>query len=100
MIPNLCPIFCWNHNQQDIKQWVRSHNGTSDDITVYVNDVMELLKSEKENIFEQQYAEVSLKWSRSFVQYFEGQKNNLKSCAARYQIEPWKLYNPTSGGHK
>ena len=31
LIPNLCPILCWNHICQDIKHWVQSHSGTSDD---------------------------------------------------------------------
>ena len=32
LYPNLCPIFCWNHICKDIKHWVQTHNGTSDDI--------------------------------------------------------------------
>ena len=94
--PKLCPILCWNYIRQDIKHWVRSHNGTSDDVLVYMDHVMQLLKSENQDQFEERYMTLSAKWSKSFLEYFEGQKDELMKCATRYNIEPWKIYNPSS----
>ena len=61
LVPSLCPLLCWNHIWQDIKHWVRSHNGTSDDINVYLDHIMKLLKSENEAEFEENYKIPSMK---------------------------------------
>ena len=52
LIPNLHPILCWNHICQDIKYWVQSHNGTSADILVYTNHVLQFVKSDSPDEFE------------------------------------------------
>ena len=97
LVPSLCPLLCWNHIWQDIKQWVRSHNGTSDDIHVYLDHIMKLLKSENEAEFEENYKILSMKWSKEFLEYFQVNKGDLMKFAARYNIEPWNIYNPNSG---
>ena len=97
LAPNLCPLLCWNHICQDIKYWVRSHNGTTDDILVYTDNVIQLLKSENQEIFEERYSILSSKWSKAFLDYFNEHKDDLMTFAARYNIEPWKIYNPSSG---
>ena len=61
LIPNVCPILCWNHIHQGIKHWVQSHNGISDDIVVYMDHVMQLLKSEIQDQFEERYMTFSTK---------------------------------------
>ena len=53
LLPLLCPLLCWNHIRQDIKHWVQSHNGTSDDILVYTDHLLQLLKSENPDEFEE-----------------------------------------------
>ena len=93
----MCPLLCWNHIWQDIKHWVRSHNGTSDDILVYTGHILQLLKSENPDEFEENCKTFSLKWSKGFLDYFEPQKGDLMRCATRYNIEPWKMYNPNCG---
>ena len=96
LIPNLCPILCWNHICQDSKHWVQSHNGTSDDILVYMDHVMQILKSESQDQFEERYITFSAKWSKSFLEYFEARKDKLMKCSTRYSIEPWNIHNPSS----
>ena len=58
---------------------------------------MQLLKSESQDQFEERYITFSAKWSKSFLEYFEAQKDELMKCPPRYNIEPWNMYNPNSG---
>ena len=39
----------------------------------------------------------SAKWSKSFLEYFETQEDEIMKCATRYNIQPWNIYNPNSG---
>ena len=91
LYPNLCPTFCWNHICQDIKHCIRTHNGTSNDIHVYTDHVLQLLKSENPDEFEENYQSFSSKWSKGFLEYFESQKDEIMRCATRYNIEPWEF---------
>ena len=68
----------------------------SDDIHVYTNHVLQLLKSENPDE-EENYQSFSSKWGKGFLEYFESQKDKIMRCATRYNIEPWSLYNPSSG---
>ena len=58
---------------------------------------MQLLKSESPTEFEEKYTVLSNIWSKEFDSYFLGQKDDLQMFATRYNIEPWKIYNPNSG---
>ena len=40
---------------------------------------------------------LSMKWSKGFLEYFQVNKGDLMKFAARYNIEPWNIYNPNSG---
>ena len=97
LVPNLSPLMCWNHIHQDIKHWVQSHNGTSDDIVVYVDHVIQLLKSENQNEFEEKYHMFSSKWSMGLLEYFQAQKDDLMMYATRCNMEPWNIYTPNCG---
>ena len=63
-MPNLCPLLCWNHIHQDIKNWVHNCNGTSDDVSVYTNNVMQLLRSATKEEFEERYQSFSSIWGK------------------------------------
>ena len=68
LVTNLCPFLCWKHIHHIIKDWVWNHNGTSDDILVHVNNVMNLLQWEPMDVLK---AVPSHKWSKGFVQNFQ-----------------------------
>ena len=71
----------------DIKHRVWTHNGTSNDIHVYIDHVLQLLKSENPDEFEERLS-FSSKWSKGFLEYFESWKHEIMRCATRYNIEP------------
>ena len=83
-VPNLCPVLCWNHIWQDLKHWVCSHNGNSDDIHVYTDHLMQLLKSESPTEFEERYTELYNICTKKFDSYFLGQKDDLKMTLCKY----------------
>ena len=70
LYPNLCPIFCWNHICQDVKHWVQTHNGTSDDTHAYIDHVLQLLKSENPDEFEENYQVIFLQMEQGISRIF------------------------------
>ena len=52
-----------------------------------MHHVMQLLKSESQDQFEERYMTFSAKWGKLFLEYFEAQKDELMKCATRYNID-------------
>ena len=59
--------------------------------------ITKLLKSATKEEFEERYQSFSSMWSKEFLTYFQTQKNDLITFAARFNIEPLNIYNPNSG---
>ena len=93
----VCVLFSVNHVYLQIKYRVCKHSGKTDDVHIYTDHVIQLLKSEHEEAFEWKYHELSLLWNKQFCNYFETQKEEIMAFAARYNIKIWKKYNPHSG---
>ena len=91
LVPSLCPLLFWIHIQQDLKHWVQNHHGTSDDILVYIDHVLQFLESGNSDEFEENYVALSSKGSKSFLKYFQTLKDEIMKCVARYNIEPWNI---------
>jgi hypothetical protein len=69
-LPNAKIVHCWNHIRRDIKQWLRTHDGKTDDMSVYPANIVSLLQTEDLNAFETLYTTLALNWSKPFDEYF------------------------------
>lgn len=95
---NITHLHCWNHLFTDVKHWVRKHAGHSHDVTVYVQDVRELVQSRSEAEYVLLLADKSRKWSASFAQYFDSEIHpHVNSKLGRWVLERMRIYNPYSG---
>jgi hypothetical protein len=68
-LPNAKIVHCWNHIRRDIKQWLRTHDGKTDDMSVYPANIVALLQTEDLNAIETLYNTLALKWSKPFDEY-------------------------------
>lgn len=68
-LPNAKIVHCWNHIRRDIKQWLRTHDGKTDDMSVYPANIVALLQIEDLNAIETLYNTVALKWSKPSDEY-------------------------------
>ena len=94
-----CRLFhCWNHVKRNVRHWLNTHGGTSDDQIVYRRDVEQLMKSENEAEFDEEYSERSVKWDPGFKDYFDSSlKMDIKTYCARWLIEDAGVFDPYSG---
>ena len=98
VLPNARILHCWNHIRKDVKMWLHKKNASTDDVTVYTNDVLDLLKSDDRKSFDLRYENLSQKWSQAFCTYFDFElKNELLKYSVKWDLEECGMYDPYSG---
>ena len=92
-------VYCWNHVRRDMRLWIRQKTGaTAEEISVYSDGLLSILDAESEEDFEEIVEKITAKWSQPVVDYFEKEmKEDIKSHAAKFIIEPLGLFDPYSG---
>ncbi|KAF6215694.1 hypothetical protein GE061_000025 [Apolygus lucorum] len=97
-IPTMRNLVCWNHIQQDVKNWVlKSLNNTPDDVKVYVSHVWDLLDSNSESEQTNKLEKMSSQWSAPFLQYFNQHLKRDVKNNAKWVLEELGVYTPQSG---
>ena len=83
MLPNL---FCWNHLKRNFKFWLRKNGAQSNEISVYVQGLVQILRSDEDRV-EEIINDVTEKWSQSAVKYFNRcLKSDILGHAAKWAI--------------
>ena len=97
VFPNVRVIFCWNHIRRDVRFWLNQHRGSSD-ISIYMEDILQLLRCENEGEFFTLLEQVSGKWSEPFVDYFNSNvKDDIVNYAGWWVLSGLQLGNNYTG---
>ena len=98
VLPNVNLVLCWNHIKRDLRQWLRSHGASTQDLTVYMKDLDTLLNSDSKEEFDSSYISISSKWSDPLLAYFEKNlKRDIECHAGKWLLVQLSLYTPHSG---
>ena len=94
-----CPlIMCWNHLKRDVKFWLQQKRVSSDNITVYMDDLKKLLMCPSEEDFDTMLRELSINWSEAYLQYFEKCiERDVKQFASPWYLKQFNLFDENSG---
>jgi len=96
--PKMTHLYCYNHVLTDVKHWVLKHNGTSTDVTVYVDHVRMLLHAQSVSDYEELYKELARKWSKPFCEYYaENIHKYVGVKLGRSLLEGLNCYSEVSG---
>ena len=68
-MPHIKVLHCWKHLKRDVRFWVKKHAGKNDEVSVYVDNLTELLGCPDD--FEEMLKELSQRWSEAFLDHFE-----------------------------
>ena len=88
---------CHNHLKKHIKEWIKKHLGTSDDIKVYIDHVKSLLDSDTQVELEEKFSNFKSIWSEPFLDYFEDCIWPKIHCYVKFEVEKTAVWNPYSG---
>jgi hypothetical protein len=88
---------CWNHLLENIKQWVRRHEGFKNDWVFYKKEVKEIIQQETREEAIKLFESLSSKWDGNFKTYFEDYILCNIDSFGRWTLEKYKLYNSFSG---
>ena len=98
VFPQCTILHCWNHIKRDLRFWLQKHGGNSDDIAIYQNDLVEIMRSDSLEAFEINIERLSAKWSQAMVSYFnDNLKDDIQYRSSKFVLEPLGLYDPYSG---
>ena len=98
VFPNWNHFFCWNHLLNDVKMWLQKRVCTSDDKTVYVNNIARLLNCATFKQFEQELDCQQQKRSKTFKDYyFKHIHDSITKKAGRWILSSFECYFPNSG---
>ena len=98
VFPNAHVLHCWNHILRDRKCWLRKHGASPDDILVYKQDILTILKSESEDDLNRMLDLMTGRWSQAMIDYFnDGMKPGIIRHSAKFVLAPLDLYDPYSG---
>ena len=96
--PNFKQVYCWNHIRRDLRTWLTGKNASTDDKTVYSNDIMQLMQSDSLDCFTELEAELKLKWSEAMVEYFDNHlRDDIINHASKWVLEELDVYDSYSG---
>ena len=94
---NAHKVICWNHIKQDIKVWIKSKGGNSEDKTAYMAYVVELLNSSNDQELNEKIEEFSKEWSLAFLAYFNVYlKKDIKS-SYKGKLDSIGIFDQESG---
>ena len=98
VFPQCTILHCWNHIKRDLRFWLQKHGGNSDDIAIYQNDLVAIMRSDSLEAFEINIERLSAKWSQAMVSYFnDNLKDDIQNRSSKFVLEPLGLYDPYSG---
>jgi hypothetical protein len=79
--PDWSLVSCWNHIFTDIETWLKKHGGVADDITVYKENIRELLHCATEGELTTKVNTLKPSWSSAFRDYFSGNLMDRILCS-------------------
>ena len=98
VFPQAHVLHCWNHVTRDLKFWLKKHGATQDDISVYKQDVLTVMRADSEKELLAKVDDLSEKWSQPMVEYFNSElKSDIMKHSAKFVLAPLGLYDPFSG---
>jgi len=62
---------CWNHIIRDVEFWLKKHAARSEDISVYKNQIRELLACETEVLLQRKSSMFQEHWSAAVIDYYQ-----------------------------
>src|SRR6218665_3649774 len=91
-LPRLKTFLCWNHIQQDIKRWVRSHRASkAGEIAVYLDNITSLLQSNSLEEYKDQLLTYVPKWSQPFLQYCMSTVNVVIKHLGWWELQQFQI---------
>ena len=83
---NLLLVGCHRHLRNDIKHWVEQHGGGMAEKLMYVDDLMELLMTNKYSQYTAMYTQKQSSWSEDFKAYFDTRVRSRLDKYAKWAI--------------
>lgn len=68
--PESVVLRCWNHLLNNVRDWIKKHDGRQLDSKVYCSDCRELFKCESKEAYKELLSTKQEYWDTSFGQYF------------------------------
>lgn len=68
--PESIVLRCWNHLFNNIRDWIKKHNGRRLDSKIYCNDCRDLFKCESKESYDELLSTKREYWDPAFCQYF------------------------------
>ena len=96
-LPSAPHLRCWNHIMQDVKRWLTHHGASSDDKTVYINDLKELFHLPTQEDYSGHLQALAKKWSAPFFDYYNRNIHPDIATIARWSIQRLGVYHPFNG---
>ena len=87
-------LACWNHIKQDVKHWLHKQKAPSNDISVYIQHITNLLQCENEEEYHKLLKNYQELWSAAFDGYYtRNLHHDITKCAAKWNLMKYKIGN-------
>ena len=97
-VPQMPHVYCWNHVLQDMCRWLREHGAPSEDVTVYMEHVRQLLHQPSKEAYHTLLRKHQMSWDETFNAYYTNSIHKvIAERLGRWQLEKLDTYNPYSG---
>ena len=99
ILPDCAILTCWNHLRGDFKHWLTQNKVPSDNISLYLHQLKQMLHCESEEAFLELSDDLTSKWAADFASYFQKElKSDIFERSGRWVLEQFdELYDPYSG---